>query len=86
MNWGGYPKYPNRLASKLLGTFIMKKIATIFAGVLATAVAPAYAVMDITAAETAMGEVSAAVPLIGALFLGVLGLMAAWKLARGLFA
>lgn len=64
----------------------MKKIALLFSGVLASSAAPAFAAMDITAATAAMGEVSAAVPLIGALFLGVLGLMAAWKLARGLFA
>lgn len=64
----------------------MKKIALLSSGVLAASAAPAYAAMDISGATAAMGEVSAAVPLVGALFLGVLGLMAAWKLARGLFA
>jgi hypothetical protein len=42
--------------------------------------------MDVTSALTAFGQIETAVPLVGAAFLGVLGLMAAFKLARGLFA
>jgi len=42
--------------------------------------------LDTAAASSAMGAISDTVPVIGGLFLGVLGLMAAWKLARGLFA
>ena len=44
------------------------------------------AALDTTAASAAMASVSDTVPVIGGIFLGVLGLMAAWKLARGLFA
>lgn len=76
---------PNlRLASKTKGNFIMfKKIA----GVL-IAVAPlsANAAIDVSGAIIAFGDINTAVPLVGAAFLGALGLMAAWKLARGLFA
>ncbi|MEO5351070.1 MAG: major capsid protein [Magnetococcus sp. YQC-3] len=42
--------------------------------------------LDITGATGALTSVSDTVPVIGAAFLAVLGLMAAWKLARGLFA
>lgn len=42
--------------------------------------------LDTTSASAAMASISDTVPVIGGLFLGVLGLMAAWKLARGLFA
>jgi hypothetical protein len=44
------------------------------------------AALDITSATGALSSVSETVPLVGAALLGVLGLMAAWKLARGLFA
>jgi len=44
------------------------------------------AALDTAAASAAMADITATVPVIGGLFLGVLGLMAAWKLARGLFA
>lgn len=44
------------------------------------------AALDTTSASAAMASISDTVPVIGGLFLGVLGLMAAWKLARGLFA
>lgn len=55
-------------------------------GALTVAAAPAFAVIDVTGAVATFGEIETAVPLIGAAFLGALGLMAAWKLARGLFA
>jgi len=67
---------------------MLKKIGGVLVAVLPVAFmsAPAHAAMDLTAATASFGEVSVAVPIIGGLFLGALGLMAAWKLARGLFA
>ncbi|MEO5355255.1 MAG: major capsid protein [Magnetococcus sp. XQGC-1] len=44
------------------------------------------AALSVTGATGALTDVSDTVPVIGAAFLAVLGLMAAWKLARGLFA
>lgn len=41
--------------------------------------------LDVSSATGAMTSVSDTVPVVGAAFLAVLGLMAAWKLARGLF-
>lgn len=55
-------------------------------GGLTVATAPAFAAIDVTGAVAAFGDINTAVPLVGAAFLGALGLMAAWKLARGLFA
>lgn len=40
---------------------------------------------DVTAAITTFAEVNAAIPVVGAAFLTVLGLLAAWKLIRGAF-
>lgn len=50
------------------------------------ATAPAFAVIDVSAAVATFADIQTAVPLVGAAFLAALGLMAAWKLARGLFA
>lgn len=46
----------------------------------------AHAAMDTTAALATFSDVQTAVPVVGAAFLAVLGLMAAWKLIRGAFA
>lgn len=66
----------------------MNKNTLVATGGLAAAVAsvPAFAVIDVTSAIAEFSAIETAVPLIGAAFLTVLGLMAAWKLARGLFA
>lgn len=63
---------------------MLKKI-----GAVLVAVAPMSAfaaALDVTSATAALTSVSDTVPVIGAAFLAVLGLMAAWRLARGLFA
>lgn len=65
----------------------MKKIASLFGAVGAVSAAPAFAVaLDVSAATGSLADVGLTVPVVGAAILGVLGLMAAWKLARGLFA
>lgn len=62
----------------------MKKLfAVLILGVLST---QAQAAIDVSDAIATFGDINTAVPLVGAAFLGALGLMAAWKLARGLFA
>jgi len=66
----------------------MKTIQKIGVASVLASVVPAVqaAALDTTSASAAMSSISDTVPVIGGLFLGVLGLMAAWKLARGLFA
>lgn len=54
-------------------------------GVVASPLASAVA-LDTSAATAELANVGLAVPIVGAAILAVLGLMAAWKLARGLFA
>lgn len=49
-------------------------------------VSMAHAAMDTTAALATFTDVQAAIPVVGAAFLAVLGLLAAWKLIRGAFA
>lgn len=67
--------------------FNKKSLSVAGVGALAVATtAPAFAVIDVTAAIATFGDIQTAVPLVGAAFLAALGLMAAWKLARGLFA
>lgn len=62
----------------------MKKVfAVLSTGLLATS---ANAAIDVSGAIATFSDIETAVPLVGAAFLGALGLMAAWKLARGLFA
>lgn len=65
----------------------MKKLVAILTPLAAVAASNVQAAaLDTTSASAAMASISDTVPVIGGLFLGVLGLMAAWKLARGLFA
>jgi len=59
--------------------------ALVAAGTFVT-ISEAMAAIDVTSAITVFSDIETAVPLVGAAFLGALGLMAAWKLARGLFA
>lgn len=49
-------------------------------------VSVAHAAMDVTAALATFTDVQGAIPTVGAAFLAVLGLLAAWKLIRGAFA
>jgi len=44
------------------------------------------AALDVSGATGALTDVGLTVPVVGIAILSVLGLMAAWKLARGLFA
>lgn len=41
---------------------------------------------DVTTAIATFADVNAAIPIVGAAFLGALALLAAWKLIRGAFA
>jgi uncharacterized protein YacL len=76
------------LTAFLLGDLVMKTVNKIGLGTVLASIVPAVnaAALDTTSASAAMASISDTVPVIGGLFLGVLGLMAAWKLARGLFA
>lgn len=56
-----------------------------FMGAVASPFASAVA-LDTSGATAELANVGLAVPVVGAAILAVLGLMAAWKLARGLFA
>lgn len=49
-------------------------------------VSVAHAAIDTTAALASFTDVQTAIPVVGASFLAVLGLLAAWKLVRGAFA
>lgn len=62
----------------------MKKIVGLFSGLVVAS--SANAAIDVSGAITTFGDINTAVPLVGGAFLAALGLMAAWKLARGLFA
>lgn len=65
----------------------MKKLVAVLSPLAAVVATNVHAAaLDTTSASAAMASISDTVPVIGGLFLGVLGLMAAWKLARGLFA
>lgn len=86
-----------RLASEVSGPFtgILKReiemnktsfMVASMVGLFGAGIEQANAAIDVTAAIATFGDINTAVPLVGAAFLGALGLMAAWKLARGLFA
>lgn len=64
---------------------MLKKISAGLA-LVAVPVSQAFAAMDTTDALATFADVQTAIPVIGAAFLGVLGLLAAWKLIRGAFA
>lgn len=64
----------------------MRKLVASLGAAAAAVSTSASAAIDVSGAVTAFGDINTAVPIIGGAFLGALGLMAAWKLARGLFA
>lgn len=65
---------------------MLKKIGGVLVAMAPMSAFAAGTPLDITGATSALENVGATVPGIGVAFLAVLGLMAAWKLARGLFA